>query len=228
MPNLDIFALIDALITLLRLVYGALTLDAAIFRMVQTTADVQRLALLIVFLAGVAQALGQSVVLFANQVRPARFIASLLLSGAIFVLGYVAWIATVWLIGVYGFGGDPPLTGVIYAVSLGYTPMLFSFLILAPYLGNGIAHLLATWSFLTILVAVATVFNFAFWQALVCSALGWLIIQVLSRTVGRPLLALELRLRRATAGAPLRFGGADMIALLDSAPAAGRAQAGER
>lgn len=69
--------------------------------------------------------------------------------------------------------------------------MVYGFLILLPYLGPFVQRLLYTWSFIIALRAVAYTFHVGFFPALLCVGLGWLIIMLLTATIGRPLVAFR-------------------------------------
>lgn len=47
-----------------------------------------KIAVLIVLLAGLSQAIAQSIILFINQVKPLRFMFSLLINALLFVAGF--------------------------------------------------------------------------------------------------------------------------------------------
>ncbi|MBU6230967.1 MAG: hypothetical protein KGQ93_14990 [Cyanobacteria bacterium REEB459] len=55
-------------------------LDSAAFRVATSLPHSGRLALWLVLLAGLSQGIGQSIILFINQVKPARFALSLLIN----------------------------------------------------------------------------------------------------------------------------------------------------
>ena len=61
-------------------IWQALTLDEQIFVTVEGTRQGLWIALIVVALAGLSQAFGQSLVLFINQVRPRRFILAIIAS----------------------------------------------------------------------------------------------------------------------------------------------------
>lgn len=94
-----------------------------------------KVALVIVFLAGLSDMLGQSVVLFANRVTPRRFTVSLLMSALVLVISAVVWIGSIWLVLRFIFGLEGRFYRVFVVVSLSYAPLLFGFLSLLPYLG---------------------------------------------------------------------------------------------
>lgn len=184
----------------LALVGQALTLNREAFALLDQGTAGLRLSLSVVFVAGVSSALGQSLVLFANRVAPRRFLASLLLSGAVFTAVYLFWSTSLWLIATFGFGHASPYVNALRTVGLAYSPQLFGFLVLTPYFGSFVAALLSVWNLLAIVIATGAVFHLTTLQSVASAALGWMLLQVLQRTIGRPVLALGRRLRIAVAG----------------------------
>ena len=160
-------------------------------------------ALLLVLFAGLSEAAGQSVMLFVSRVKPRRFGFSLLLSSVLYVLSFAVFVASVWLVARYVYGRADPFELTVIAVGWGYAPHLLGVFTLVPYLGSLIAALLALWSLLIVTVAVHVIFGLSLPQALVCSALGWLLVQLMRRTLGRPLVTLIHSLRSRVAGVPL-------------------------
>lgn len=181
----------------------ALTLDERIFIAAQQAPWGLTFALLVVLLAGLSEALGQSIVLFASRVKPRRFVASLFLSANLYLFSFLFLSASVWLVGTQVFGREASFGTILRTVGLGYAPYLFSFFVLTPYFGNPIGLLLGVWSLLAILEAVQATLSLTLPQAFLCSVLGWLLLQLAQRTVGRPIIAAARWLRRRTAGAPL-------------------------
>ena len=190
---------------MLELVLQALALQRAPYETLQTLPGGLRLAFGVVFAAGVAQTLGQSVVLFAARVRPHRFVASLIVGAAVYLFGFLFLVVSIWLVARYGLGEAQGLRPVVRAVGLAYAPYLFSFIILTPYLGAFFSVALSLWSLSATLLALEITLGLTLGQALLCSVLGWLLLQLLQRTVGRPVQALARGLRRLTAGARLEF-----------------------
>lgn len=191
----------------------AMWLDQNVF------ADIQRLpgglgiALLIVSLAGLSESLGQSVVLFINRLPPIRFTLALVITAASHVVGYLLWTVTVWLVGVYVFGQPVALTTVATVVGLAYAPQLLAFFELTPFLGNPFSILLTLWSMVAIVMAVRAGLALELWQAVVASGLGWVLIQIWRRTIGRPIYALGRWLQRRAAGVPMEFTLSDLTRL---------------
>ena len=191
-------------------IHQALGLHEAIFVTIQQAPEGVGVALLVVCLASLSESLGQSVVLFINRVRFKRFILALLISTASHIIGYGLWTVTVWLVGDAIFGRREPFMALASAVGLAYAPQLFAFFGLTPLIGNAFAWLLSLWSLLAILVAVRVGLGLETWQALVISGLGWSLIQVWKRTLGRPIYALGRWLHRRAAGVPLEFTAHDL------------------
>ncbi len=182
------------------LVLHALAFDPSAFSALDQGVAGLRLSLVVVFLAGVSSALGQSVVLFANRVSQRRFAASLLLSGVIFNVVYLFWSTSMWLIADFVFGRPGHFLGALRTVGLAYSPQLFGFLVLTPYFGTFVAAVLSVWNLLAIVVASRVTFHLSTYQAVAAAALGWMLLQVLQRTIGRPVVRLGMRLRVAVAG----------------------------
>ena len=183
------------------LVGGALRLDPAAFEALQNKGDL--LAIVILILAGVSVALGQSVILFANKVTPWCFVISLFLNGVLFVVSVLIWAAIFELLGYFVFGRNPSFPQLARMIGLAYAPFLFGFFILLPYMGSFLDHGLDVWSFLAILIVLAVTLHLHFWLALVSGLSGLLLIQALKYTIGRPAEALERWLRKVVAGTSL-------------------------
>ena len=186
--------------TPLELVWGALRLDPAAFRSLLVAAPGAGVGLTVVYLAGLSLAVGQSVVLFAERVSPRRFAATLGVQAVLFLASFVGWALAVWWVARVGFDAARPLRDVVAVVGLAHAPQLLGFLILTPYLGGPLQSLLSAWTLLATVVAAAAVFDLGAAQALACSASGWLVAQLLQRTLGAPLVRAGQRVRAWVAG----------------------------
>jgi hypothetical protein len=178
----------------------ALALDERIFTAIQTAPNGLAVALAVVFLAGLSEALGQSLILFLNRVSPRRFGLALFLSAGSHVVGYLVWATSIWLVGAYAFSQEQSFEILVRVVGLAYAPQLLSFFILTPYLGSFFSLLLSIWSLLATVVAIQIAVDLTLWQALICSGLGWLLVQAWRRTLGRPVLAAGHWLQRHAVG----------------------------
>lgn len=204
--------------TLWMLVLGVLRLDPAVFQAVKNTASADLVILTVVFLAGVSETLGQCVVLLVNRVKPGRFVMSLLLSGALFVLSIIIEVSIIWLTGISLFQSREHIGDVLRAVSLAYVPLLFGFFILLPYAGSLLDHVLDIWCLLAMVVAVRVTLQLQLWQALLCTLCGWLIYELVKFTLGRPVLAMTRLLRHSVAGVPLSLKVQDLAEILIEKP----------
>jgi hypothetical protein len=161
------------------------------------------LALTIALLAGISQAVGDSVILFFNRMRPARFALGLALSGLLFVLSLLAQALSLWLVITLLFGVNEPLSRVIVIVCLGSAPLLLGFLNMAATLGPYAGWALRFLGWLIVLAGVHLGFGFTIWQAFLCVALARLLVELLSVAFGQPLDRISAWLWRAATGASI-------------------------
>ena len=204
----------------LTLVGRALALDNSVYVLINQAPWRNTFVTLIVVLAGFSAALGQSLVLFASRVKKRRFVFSLLFSAFIYTFSFFFLALSIWLVSTQVFGRATGFETVGFdtvmrAVGLGYAPYLFSFFVLAPYFGNPIGLLLAVWSLVAVNRGIQVSLGLTLEQALLCTFLGWLLLQLLQRTVGRPFVGGVRWLRRRVAGAPLATSRQELRELFD-------------
>jgi hypothetical protein len=191
----------------------ALRLEPTLYVQLQNHAQGMVYAALIVLLAGCSESLGQSIVLFLNRVRPRRFVLALSITTASNIIGYFLWSLTIWSVGSLLTQTHQSWRAVAVVVGLAYAPQIFAFFELTPYLGNLIWGVLSLWSMMAIVVALRFGLGMESWQALLVSALGWILMQALRRTVGRPIRRLQTFLQRRAAGVPLTVKPTDVSRL---------------
>lgn len=194
-------------------IWQALRLNPTVYASVQDAPGGMAIAVAVVLLAGFSEAVGQSLVLFLNHVRPARFGLALLLATLSHIAGYVIWTLTIWLAAGLLFGVRAPLLAVASAVGLAYAPQIFSFFILTPYLGNAFSVLLSLWSMLAVVLAVRIGVGLQTWQAVVVAGMGWLLLQVMRRTIGLPVLHIQRWMAAHAAGVALDVRPRDVLNL---------------
>lgn len=199
----DIFAFP---ISILALAAGALDFSAAAFARAAVSGEAQTAALLIAFLAGVSEMLGQSVILVVNRVALYRFLASLAFTGLSYVLTALAWalsaiaVAPLTRLGVLG---PHEIAGVIGVVSLAFAPRLFGVFCLAPYFGLALGNLLEAFAMVLVVFGLHAGFGLPIWAALFCGGAGWAVSTVARGYLGH-LLAKPLgRVRLLVSGSPL-------------------------
>ncbi|MCB0113285.1 MAG: YIP1 family protein [Caldilineaceae bacterium] len=188
----------------------ALGLDPDVFSQITVASNGLLIALAVVALAGLSEALAQSLVLFINRISPQRFGLAIMLSTGSHMIGYLFWTATIWLVGFYVFGREVSYEAIGRAVGLAYAPQLLGFFVLTPYLGSLFALVIGVWSLLATVVAVQSGLSLSVWQAVACSGLGWLLVQTWRRTLGRPLHRFEQWLHRRTTGVTTQWTLSDM------------------
>jgi hypothetical protein len=161
------------------------------------------LALGVVMIAGISMLVGDSVVLFANRVRPPRFAAGLALNGVLFALSLAVEGATIWMVARYVFGARQPLGLAVLIAFLGSAPLVFGFFIMAATLGPHVGRLLRVWSWLIVVLAVRDGFHLALWEALVCVVLTQALIWLINVAFRGPLGAVNDGMWRAVTQANL-------------------------
>jgi hypothetical protein len=173
---------------------------------VQNSPSMGSVTWVVLILAAISETLGQCVVLF---------VTSVLLSSVIVASGAFNWMFMSWSLATWIFGARTSLIEVMRVVCLAYAPLLLSFLVLLPYMGPFIRRLLYAWSFLASVIAVSSITHLEYWVAFFCTLLGWVIIEMLQRTLGRPIVGLNHWLRRVTAGVPLSVRASDLLKIFD-------------
>lgn len=182
---------------------AALTLSFDGLAAVPSLPEAGPVALMIVLLAGISEAAGESVVLFVNRVQPRRFVLSLAVSGLLFVFTYLFLAGSVFAVTRWLLGPGVMPFEVAVIVGVAFAPRMFGFLGFLPYFGQPIGMLLQAWSVLVALRGVRSVFGASVLEAVAAVAMGALLLAVLQRTVGRPLVYVARRLLSVTAGVRL-------------------------
>lgn len=198
MDQLDVTTFGGFLISLWEVITGVLSFDADAYIAVLTQDGGGRMAVAVLFISTLSLSIGQSVVLFANRVGRRRFILSLGLSATLLVIGVFIWTTAVWLLAATLFDSHQSFQAVFIVVALSYAPLIYGFLVLLPYLGNIIYVILRVWILLVLLMAVQALFDFNLFAAIVCSFLGWLILELIVRIPA--ITAVERWLWRMTSG----------------------------
>ena len=204
-------SIVGYLSALWQVLWAALSLQPAVLQAVESAPQSRSLVAGIVFLAGASMLLGQSAALFVNRVKPGRFVATLGLNGFIYIISWIVWAVTLWLVARTLLGVDVALGTAIRLICLSTAPLVFGCFILIPYLGTFIGRVLAVWSLLITLGALRYTFTLDFWPALMGVGVGWLLMWLVSNTIGRPFMALRNRVWHRVAGSPLDASAADIL-----------------
>ncbi|MFZ4678524.1 MAG: CAAX protease, partial [Nodosilinea sp.] len=206
--------------TLWQVFGGILSLNPEAFLALRQlpTDRVDTLALVVVFVAGLSQAVAQSIILFVNQVKPLRFVLSLVLAALLFVAGYLFWALSIWLASRWFLEQPIAWQALTDALAFSYLPLVFSFLGAMPYLGVPLLRLLWVWNLLAMVVGFAVLANLSAGQAAGHVGLGWLVLLVLQQTVGQPIVNLGHWLTNRTAGVQMVVGRDQLKTLIAAHP----------
>ncbi|MFC1960465.1 hypothetical protein ACFLYO_07120 [Chloroflexota bacterium] len=154
----------------------------------------------IVLVVGFSEGIGHSVVLFANQVKPSRFAASLLINAVLFVFGYLIWVFSIAAIAYFVFDVRESLVRALFAVAISYLPLIYGFMIAMPYAGVLIGNILYLLTAYRLYLALQVTYPFGPTEALICVVLGFLGVITFRLTIGRPFEWVSGHLRDAVAG----------------------------
>ncbi|MBC5800404.1 MAG: CAAX protease [Candidatus Eremiobacteraeota bacterium] len=161
-------------------------------------------ALVIVLIAGFSEAVGQSVVLFANRVKPVRFVFTIAIQSLLSAFGFVFLVLSTWAITALTHRTHVPIGRMALAFALSYVPLWFAFLTGLPYLGSPLLLLLRVWHLLALIVGFAAVSGISEARAPLYVGLGWLVLVTTQHTLGRPIASFGARLLKSAAGVDLR------------------------
>jgi hypothetical protein len=193
-------------ILLVQLAASAMGFSTDAFLRAAENPEAQTAALLIVFLAGVSEMLGQSVILIINRVVLYRFLASLLFTGATYVATALTWAAFALVIAPLtrvGAMAPDDIPGVIGVVSLAFAPRLLGVLTIAPYFGAALSNLLEAWAMVLAIFGLTVAFDMPFGAAILCGGAGWAASYALRSFLGHMLAKPLGGLRVLISGSPL-------------------------
>ncbi len=192
---------------------GVLSFDPAVFVTAVRLPGAWMVALAILFVAGVSDMLGQSMVLFANRVSPRRFVVSVVMSAIVLIVSALVYALTIWLfVRIALRFYDTAFSEVLILVALSYAPFLFAVFSLFPYLGNFIYHAVRVWSLLVLVVGVAAISDSDFWWGLLACLVGWLFLQLVIHMPIFKIKAIDAWLWRVMTGTRQRM---DSLMLAD-------------
>lgn len=193
----------ETLAAALGLGLSAAFFDVEAFRAAGSSHEVNRLTLVMLFLAGVSRASGTMVILALNRVPGRRYPLVFATEGLVFVLAALVHAASAVVADRLFFDDRIPDAQLFWIVALAYAPVLFGVFVLMPYLGEAIDRLLKIWAAILVFFALQQGLAMPAYAALAVSLLGWLTYVLLSVTLGRPAAHLVTVARRIAAGRPL-------------------------
>jgi hypothetical protein len=200
MAEIDVSSFWAYLQTLLQVVGGVLRLDPQVFALMRGVEDITGISLGVVLVAGLMRMLGQSIVLFANRVRPAGFAVRVLASTLEFILDVLLMGVIVWLV-IRLTRPDSGLTlgEVLRTIPLAYAPYWLGALVLMPYLGIWIERGLKVYVFLALVVAFRGAFGAPFLNAVTGALIAWFSVLLLDSLLSWPLSSATESISRSLA-----------------------------
>lgn len=200
MYEIDTSSFFAYISTIFRFVGGGLQLDPLAFQSAYNHGEFSGVFIWIVLIAGLSLMLGQSIVLFANRVKPARFVVSILFGAIKFILDVFVVLFVVWIIVNLRSEKTWDFWQVGRAIALAATPYWLGIFILVPLLGLLWERLLKVYIFIAIMVAVQTIFGLSFLRALSGSAVVWLVSYFMTVGFGRLLTPITDRITQSVTG----------------------------
>ncbi|MEX1315873.1 MAG: hypothetical protein AB1Z22_01955 [Synechococcaceae cyanobacterium] len=189
--------------TFTELVGHTLRLHPEAFRMLAAGQVPAWWGVLIALQAGLSQGIGHAFILLVNRVAPLRFALSLVVEAVLLVVGFLFWALSTWLVARLVFAVSVRPATVVLALGVAHAPQLLAFLGALPYLGVPWLTLLSLWTAIAFVVALGEVAGLGAWQAFVALLGGWLVMLLLQRRAGQPLMRLGRGLLNRTAGVQL-------------------------
>jgi hypothetical protein len=178
--------------------------NAGVYEVVAQYPQTFSVTLGVAIVGGASLLIGQSMVLFINQVTPARFVLSMVLNGLQFAISIIVWAALLTFLGGIIFDIEIPLAISTRIMLLTAAPYVFGFFVLMPYMGLTIQKILQIWSLLITLQIVNFQYETNLWQALVVVGIGWLLTILLGALLGRkPVIALRDAIWKRVVGTTL-------------------------
>ncbi len=175
--------------------------------------------------AGVSTLLGHCAILFINRVRGVRFVASLLVGAAFLLLLHVLQALLLWLVLGPVTGRSAAVLDVVTVALAALAPSVLGFLVFVPHVGILVGHLLQAWQAVCLWHLVVVLQGTSWWRALAAAVLAWLLMQVASRLLGRPLGVVAGRVWSLVTGRPAMLEARDVLAGVPFVPVESEAAA---
>ncbi len=147
---------------------------------------------IILLLSAASVTVGRSLIFLANQVKPWRFIFSMVLGALTFTFSTAVWAGCIFLVSTRFIGDDMNVYKVAAIVAVSHAPLLNAYLGLMPYIGTLIVRILWMQSF-ALLFGVLSQMGFGVVGALWVLVLGTGLLGIANLTILRPLEALQNR-----------------------------------
>lgn len=200
MIDIDVSSLGAYIETLFRVVGGVLSLNPQVFIAMRGMEAITGISLGVVVVAGLMRILGQSIVLFANRVRPAGFVVRIVASTLEFILDVLVMGVILWLIArLLNPNSSLTLGEILRTIPLAFAPYWLGALVLVPYMGIWIERGLKVYVFLALTVAFQAAFNQPFLTAVISALIAWFSVLLLDSLLSWPMTSATESVSRALA-----------------------------
>ena len=175
------------------LLKSGLQLQDSTFDIIQTPQGFQQ-ALVLFALAVVSKSLGEVGILYINRATKGQYVRGLL--GSLAVLGFAAvvWSGCIYLSCRYALGIQLNYSSVFGIVLVSYVPLVFSFLDIIPHVGLLFFKIFTVWGLFITVAGLHHRYGLSVFQALGCSAVGWVLFYLLNSVFGGAAEKVRLRL----------------------------------
>lgn len=194
--------MIDAVTELLALISAAATFQPSVSALLLNP-HLQKLALVVPFLAGISEMTGQSAVLVLNRVSRIRFIASLIVTGFVYLLTAIVWTFLTLLIASLFATDDVSAMLMGAVISISFAPRILGVLTIAPYYGEFLGRLLDGWMIAIAAYGIHAAAGITGPAAALSSVAGWAIWVLFRNASDSQLRPVLRRFEALVAGRPL-------------------------
>lgn len=156
------------------------------------TTSLTSVAIGVAMLAGASTMLGHVVVFLLNHIHGLRLFAGVALGGLYLSILHLISAGVVGLTVIAVVGDVTPMT-IAVAYLFAISPRVLGFLVFLPHIGLGIGRVLEGWWLIALVVLLAQVLDLGRWHALLVAGIAWLLTQLLSRLLARPVASLTSR-----------------------------------
>jgi len=192
--------------------FGAMGLRASLFqRLADDPAALLWPAVGVALLAAASTMLGHIAILLLNHIRGWRLLTSLALSALALALLNVVQAAITWAMAWLILGRFPLLSLLVVGL-ISTAPLVLNVTTALPHLGLPLGRIWEGWSFMVLIVGASWAFSVPIAWALGFTIAGWLVMQLLSRLLQKPLNWAASRFWTLATGRPTMIRGRDILA----------------
>lgn len=166
----------------------------------------------VALLAAFATLVGHGVIFMLNRVRGVRLAVSMALGAVYLVLLHALTGLVIGAVSSLLVGAPVSVTSVVVVYLLSLAPRTLGFLVFIPHLGLGIGRVIEGWCLLTLFLSLAYELQLAPWHALLVGGTAWLVAQVVSRLLARPLASVVSVVWSRVTGSPTFLTSHDVLA----------------